>query len=717
MSADGRTRVAVLGGGLGSMTAAFELTATPELRARYDVTVYQLGWRIGGKGASGRNGLASQRVEEHGLHIWLGFYENAFRMIRRVYDEWEPSPGCPFAYWTDAFKPQDTVTFMEQTPGGWEPWTLTLPPSPQTPGDGGPVDSIWSHLIVVMEGMREAVLASPVRAALDVRDEPLHVRLFAALRRIVEDVEVTAEVAAYQVLDHLLQSARSGPDQHPHIAEALAHFRAHSASALEARLDTDAEARHLFVKLDLGCTIVCGLLAGGVWSLADFNKLDTWELRDWLARHGASQRSIDSAPIRAWYDLGFSYAGGDASRPMAAAGTALRALLRMAAGYKGAVMWKMQAGMGDTVFTPLYEVLKQRGVTFKFFHRVERLHVDATTRQIASIDVAEQVTVRDGRDYDPLVDVDGLRCWPAAPRYEQLEQGEALLASGDNLESYWTRWTDAGSRTLVAGRDFDSVVLGISLGAFPEICAELAAIDDEWKAMLANVPTVRTQAFQVWLRPNARGLGWPTAHTVLAGFVEPLATWGDMSHLVPREQWPADNVPGSIAYMCGPLAGPDADPPRDDAGYPARSVAAVRQAAIGWLEQDAHWLWPGAVREGRFDWPSVVDPDGRDGSARFDAQYWRANVDPSERYVQTPPLSIRHRLEPGASGFGNLYLAGDWVFTGINGGCVEAAVMGGMKAARAICGQPAEIVGDVAKKDSTVAVVRVSSRAGSRSRR
>ena len=45
-----RTRVAVLGGGVGGITAAFELTATPELRERFDVTIYQLGWRIGGKG-------------------------------------------------------------------------------------------------------------------------------------------------------------------------------------------------------------------------------------------------------------------------------------------------------------------------------------------------------------------------------------------------------------------------------------------------------------------------------------------------------------------------------------------------------------------------------------------------------------------------------------------------------------------------------------------
>jgi uncharacterized protein with NAD-binding domain and iron-sulfur cluster len=74
----------VVGGGCGAITAAFELTR-PEQHRRFDVTVYQLGWRLGGKGASGR-GLAG-RIEEHALHVWLGFYENAFRMLRDCHAE------------------------------------------------------------------------------------------------------------------------------------------------------------------------------------------------------------------------------------------------------------------------------------------------------------------------------------------------------------------------------------------------------------------------------------------------------------------------------------------------------------------------------------------------------------------------------------------------------------------------------------------------------
>ena len=76
-----------------SIVAAYELTSTPELRERYDVTVYQLGWRLGGKGASGRNAEHGQRIEEHGLHIWFGFYENAFRVMRDAYEELGRQPG------------------------------------------------------------------------------------------------------------------------------------------------------------------------------------------------------------------------------------------------------------------------------------------------------------------------------------------------------------------------------------------------------------------------------------------------------------------------------------------------------------------------------------------------------------------------------------------------------------------------------------------------
>src|SRR5437899_1614990 len=85
-----KIRVAVVGGGCAGMAAAFELSR-PEHDGRYEVAVYQTGWRLGGKGASGRG--PRDRIEEHGLHVWLGFYENAFRLMRECYGELGRDPG------------------------------------------------------------------------------------------------------------------------------------------------------------------------------------------------------------------------------------------------------------------------------------------------------------------------------------------------------------------------------------------------------------------------------------------------------------------------------------------------------------------------------------------------------------------------------------------------------------------------------------------------
>jgi len=52
--------VTIIGGGCAAVTAAFELTR-PQHRGKYHVTLYQLGWRLGGKGASGR--AAADRIE------------------------------------------------------------------------------------------------------------------------------------------------------------------------------------------------------------------------------------------------------------------------------------------------------------------------------------------------------------------------------------------------------------------------------------------------------------------------------------------------------------------------------------------------------------------------------------------------------------------------------------------------------------------------------
>src|SRR4051812_38301582 len=103
-----KQKVVILGGGLGAMAAAFELSRTGWQETFESITVYQVGWRLGGKGASGRSPAPEFPVLEHGLHVWFGFYENAFRMMRECYAELNRPDGDPLASVEDAFRPART---------------------------------------------------------------------------------------------------------------------------------------------------------------------------------------------------------------------------------------------------------------------------------------------------------------------------------------------------------------------------------------------------------------------------------------------------------------------------------------------------------------------------------------------------------------------------------------------------------------------------------
>lgn len=160
-TATGRKRIAILGGGGAAMTAAYYLTSTPELRERLEVTVYQMGWRLGGKGASGRNSDVFDRTEEHGLHVWGGFYHNAFRMMRDAYAALDRPPECPLRAWSDAFVPHNMVVWEEFIGGSWIHWPVEAPPNDGIPGDGGEFPTVWQSIEMIVGWLRDLVFVFP----------------------------------------------------------------------------------------------------------------------------------------------------------------------------------------------------------------------------------------------------------------------------------------------------------------------------------------------------------------------------------------------------------------------------------------------------------------------------------------------------------------------------------------------------------------------------
>lgn len=686
-----KTKIAILGGGMGSVATAFRLTATSELRAKYDVTIYQIGWRIGGKGASGRNldPKFGSRIEEHGLHIWFGFYDYAFRMMRDCYQELARDPSMPLARFEDAFKPADNFVVYEQYNNRWIRRLFNAPRNKREPGNSDRVPEFWEiaenalrwflSLWVATTRSTEAAKSQIASLSLSREGRRLAAELGLDVRHVLSMGAEGLLHVAYELAAACARGATSIIDPFSLISELLREFRDWLWNDWAQPHIDDDDIRFLFTTFDLLTTILEGILEDDVLGkgLASINEED---LVVWLKRHGANNITlVTSVFVRMPYSAAFAFLEGDINQGNLAAGVGLSVLLWSLFTYSGALFFKMQAGMGDTVFTPFYQVLSRRGVTFKFFHAVDELHISGSL--IDSIDMTEQVQLN-VPTYNPLIDVDKLPCWPSEPLWCQIEDADDLESAGVDLE---TEHSPKGSqkKTLRIGKDFDLVVLGISVEALKDICGELYQDDPKFRAMIDNSHTTMTQAFQLWMNEDIKTLGWSFGNQfIMSTYVEPLDTWADMSQLMAAEDWPSSANVKSIQYFCGVIKDRNTNPPEDQKEANERA----KQNAIHYLENDAQVIWPKAINGGAFDWDLLVDPDNGTGQDRFDSQFWRANFAKTERYVLSPAGSIKFRLKTNGTKYTNLLLAGDWTDCGGNAGCVECAVTSGMLAARAIKG-------------------------------
>ena len=694
-------KVAVIGGGCASIAAVWELSR-PEHGGRYEITVFQEGWRLGGKGASGRG--VNGRIEEHGLHVWLGFYDNAFRMMRDCYAELAAHGDGPlFGDWRDAWIPEnDICLFSAAERGGFERWTAHMPPRPGLPGDPLAPDQVFSltyYMARAFDLFRSLLLDTTVDG-LGLAPDPSAgepADLASQLSRLAGLATLAGATALTEALGVLAAIFRSAPDASS--ARALAR----SASIvcerlrlwLEDRLLAENAHRFLWEIADLTLATMVGLIREGViFDPRGLDAIDDFGCREWLRKHGASERGLRSPFLRGLFDLSMGYEGGDAERPNLSAGQGLRGTLRTFFGYRGAFMWRMRAGMGDVVFAPLFVALERRGVRFEFFHRLTNVGLagerDAAGRDhVGSLVFDVQASTCDGARYAPLTSVGGRLCWPSGPDFAQLADGHCLAKEGRNFESHWDR-RRVGEKVLKLGDDFDFVLLGVGIGAIPHVCPEILERDERWLRMTEEVKSVASQAFQVWLTEDLESLGWPGAAYITGAFAKPFDTWCDMAHVIPEEAWP--ERPKTSVYFCAALPDPEEPPSDDDRDYPARRDAEVRERAEAFLQGPVREVWPGAFgADGEFRWYILATADECSrtaGPARFTTQFWRANVNPSDRYVIHTPGSFRHRISPLDTGYDNLTIAGDWTDSGFHSGCVEGAVMSGLLAACALSGAP-----------------------------
>ncbi len=682
MVAPVKRKIAVLGGGAASLFAVWDLMeASPDA---YDITVYQMGWRLGGKGASGRG--PRDRIEEHGLHLMFGFYENVFRVMRQAYKAHYTEDD---EMWRRFFKTDDTqvamIHFLDPLKQAWEPWQVPYPQSTGSglPGDPGFVDgdnglltilrNMWAWLAGLIRRHGSHLLAAVAPAYGTHTLDQLRDAIEGMLAPAIAIVTHPFEVHVWQLADAFLECLAG--NRHAIDLEGDRQYIASLRRMVTAALG------HL--GLPPGVLAMARFVTAVATGLAmdvfiphgkDWFSIDNYDLREWLALHDYDPHDDANAPpVDGLYDAVF------ASYSQLGAGSILQAALKAAFLFRGGAIWKMQAGMGDTIFTPLFRALQKRGVKFKFFHRVDRLRLSPDHTVIDQIEIDRQV---DAPSYDPLVklqvDVGGpieLECWPSGPRWNELPAGTARV----NFENYWTpRGNDLV--TLERGIDYDDVILGISVAALPALCGELFAADPAFARHVACLGprTTATEAMQLWM---TKAPVQPAPLVVPNG--DPYDTIANMSQLRSAEAAPPEVC--TITYSCSALFERSPAPPRSVTEYPGQLQATAEADGMTWVSQRAPILWRNlATAPGSFDWDALYDPANGHGVDRFAAQYVNAPCNLSDRYVLPVPMSFQHRLVSNGTAFANLYITGDWIKTSLSIGCLECAAMSGIQAARAL---------------------------------
>jgi hypothetical protein len=365
---------------MGALASAWQLVRLdPD---RYEVTVYQRGWRLGGKGASGRNlepgkGL---RVEEHGLHILMGFYNNVFHVLKSCYDDLDG-----FGRWEDALSPSDIVHICDRYRNGDSAfWEMHLPAYPaEAPGARPP-----SAEPDVADWLRQgfAFLVEVFRNDAEDPGRPSAALAFARSESSRVLVWLARAMAGQRLRHGLVGDALVGAASPQHPGRAGGPVQAHGRSERRESADHGAPAP------GDGRVLRCRELAGHPPAPAvDQAGLHARPRPCWMRwttapgctarvrrhRRALARAGLDSPLVNDIYNLIFSRRAGFG------AGAALYDTLSMLLTIKGTSTTGMNGGMGDVVFRAPYLWLRQRGVRFRFFHRVRALRVDPRARPSA----------------------------------------------------------------------------------------------------------------------------------------------------------------------------------------------------------------------------------------------------------------------------------------------------------------------------------------------
>jgi uncharacterized protein with NAD-binding domain and iron-sulfur cluster len=645
-----RVRIAILGAGPAGLACAWLLSnptidGKPAWKASangappiLDLTVVEQHALPGGKAASVRraDSHGGRRIEEHGLHVLMGFYTNVLALVKQLGTE-SLLVDTPTLRVPAGAAPGDVASALEIA---IQPWEQRVAPAPAPPpgADLQRAKVLERSFVAMLDRSTESArrpllrgtlfLGRQVQHLLESHDNappaiesPFHADV---LRGLVKSMQWNA--GGGRVWDSGETPTAASLEQMGAMARMLRQL------ARAAMSDPDGPGDRLAAEaLELGTTILSGLQEHDLlptcaiaepgrlgtdvgladWALSLQAEFDGVTIREWLEQHGIARGFVSRSRLLAALTAGlFTTPDG------IAAGTFIHGAARLALDFQGAPFKRMRGGTGEVLIAPMYEALNAKGVTFLFRTKVDEL-----------IQVAGS---------DP-------------PRIESVSMTTPVRKASDTLfvaapSAHWARagWTapaqgEMQAPTTKARLEADSYVL-----ALPPFGGPLPGLPEKLAESLRKIGHRATVALQQWTDGDPR---YPSR--IVAPLPDPMRCAAAMEHLTGDE---GANVCFPPVYYCGDL---------DD--ETARAFAAQ-----GWKA----WL--------------AANGPSMQGGARVGEPFVSANIEGSARYVAADPDTQACRRGVEDSEASNLWLAGDWTKGALSCGSIEHAVTSGLEAAASI---------------------------------
>ncbi len=682
MSEVKKKRAVVLGAGPAGLSAALGLIDSGD----YEVHVYQMGWRAGGKCATGRD-AGHYRTRQNGSHYLFGCYHNAFALIRRAHEVLRDSDAPDrdeYGSFFGDFVARNLLVGAQgyqrkasaQTDLGR--WMRYLPQNMACPGEGGKFATPFDYALMVAQYSAGTLLDLLVAAITEEGEAPpvdgcrlclklLPVSPFETSRysKVVRAVLRPLRWAFNQVcyawiwvwaklltLGVILAPAsllrvvtsnwRVVPLWFVDFLRGLTRLL--QRVALDQRDQVSDALQRLAILFELMLAGAVGFIVDELWKAGSFERIDDEDLRAWLKRHGAAEHAYRSSLVRTWYDATIAYEDGAEDRAFCSAGVAIQAMLRSLLTYKGAFAFQMRAEVGDSYIAPVVRALEILGVKFHFYHRVKTLEVSSRTRSVERISLVQQVASPPEKaeliemEFGPASARQRRRAWPSTSKQP------ASAGAKFPLDSYYSTCAHAtvslARRPPGAADDasyFDTVVCALPLGVVEDVLIEqetrepLAAREGDYRELFRNVRLTESQAIRMWFKVGLDGLGWLHEPPILSGTDWPHSTWEDNSQSTEIQAFPDGEQPLTIATLFGALATGSAN--IRDPGHFAAQHAAAEQAAKKFLcEGGLLRLWPGLLSQGAPPRPDLRSPSDKiDDTPRID---WTKFIDLEQRAGQ-----------------------------------------------------------------------------------